>query len=109
MADDDIFLVALPESGAALLVWPDGGAVRIESDGSTTQGRSLRPFAAVHHRLDGAEQLFWAYSPLRARSNWSWIAAITCFATAVCCLPGLLPWEFSRSANWSIQYRSNMT
>ena len=33
--DDDVHLLVLPESGAALLVWPDGRAVRVERDGTT--------------------------------------------------------------------------
>jgi len=34
MNDDDILLLVLPESGVALLVWPDGRAVRVEPDGT---------------------------------------------------------------------------
>ncbi len=29
---DDVLLLVLPESGAALLVWPDGRAVRVRQD-----------------------------------------------------------------------------
>lgn len=36
MIHEDILLLVLPESGAALLVWPDGRAIRIERDGSVT-------------------------------------------------------------------------
>lgn len=35
MADDEILLMVLPESGAVLLVWPDGRAVRVARDGTT--------------------------------------------------------------------------
>jgi hypothetical protein len=40
-------LIALPESGDALLVWPDGRAVRIRPDGSTVppQAHLVRPDA----------------------------------------------------------------
>lgn len=54
MADDDILLLLLPESGAALLVWPDGRAVRVERDG-TPMSRDVRDRSVgVDRRRRGA-------------------------------------------------------